>query len=450
MDANAQRPGLDPEDASRPEASDREPAPAPQEAGPNGVDILTFGCRLNAYESEVMRRNAEAAGLKDAVIVNTCAVTGEAVRQARQAIRRARRNNPEAEIIVTGCAAQVEPERFAAMDAVSRVLGNTEKLNPTAFLPAEDNARITVSDIMQVKETAAHFVDAFPGRVRAFVQVQTGCDHRCTFCIIPFGRGNSRSVPAGAVIEEIAKLVATGYQEVALTGVDLTSYGHDLPGQPTLGQLVKRILTHVPALMRLRISSIDPVEIDDLLFRLLVEEARVLPHVHLSIQAGDDMILKRMKRRHLRQEAIDIARRLKTARPDLALGADIIAGFPTETEEMFQNTLALVEEADLSFLHVFPFSPRDGTPAARMPQLDRAIIKERAARLRQAGARALRRLQTDMIGTEQTLLMEKPAEGRAGNFVAVAVDTPQDVGALARVKIVGMAGDGLKSVIVDG
>ena len=362
------------------------------------IDVVTFGCRLNTYESEVMRREAEAAGLgsldNGAVIFNTCAVTAEAVRQAKQSIRKARRENPKARIIVTGCAAQTDPQGFAAMGEVDLVLGNEEKLNRHNYraLPdfgVNDTEKARVNDIMSVRETAAHMVDAIEGRARAFVQVQNGCDHRCTFCIIPYGRGNSRSVPMGAVVEQVKRLAGNGYAEIVLTGVDMTSYGADLPGSPKLGRLVKTILRQVPDVRRLRLSSIDSIEADGDLLEAIATEPRLMPHLHLSLQSGDDMILKRMKRRHLRDDSIRFCEDVRTLRPDIVFGADIIAGFPTETEEMFDNSLKIVEECGLTHLHVFPFSPREGTPAAKMPQVRREIVKERAARLRAAAASGL-------------------------------------------------------------
>ncbi|HKT17336.1 MAG TPA: tRNA (N(6)-L-threonylcarbamoyladenosine(37)-C(2))-methylthiotransferase MtaB, partial [Stellaceae bacterium] len=349
--------------------------------------ILTFGCRLNAFESEVIRGHVRAAGLDDAVIVNTCAVTAEAERQARQAIRRARREHPEARLIVTGCAAQIDPQRYAAMEEVDLVLGNAEKLKSESYRPGP--TRIAVGDIMALTETAAHLIDGFENRARAFIEVQQGCDHRCTFCIIPFGRGNSRSVPMGEIVRQARALSEAGFRELVLTGVDLTGFGADLPGRPSLGQLCRRLLALLPELRRLRLSSLDPVEIDDALWRLIAEEERLLPHLHLSIQAGDDLILKRMKRRHSRAEALEVCRRARALRPGIALGADLIAGFPTEDEAMFKRTLDLIDEAGLDYLHVFPFSARAGTPASRMPQVPRALIRERAARLRAAGAGAL-------------------------------------------------------------
>ncbi len=388
------------------------------------VDIVTFGCRLNAYESEAIQARADADGLSDAVIFNTCAVTAEAVRQARQAIRKARRERPGAKLIVTGCAAQIDPDAFAAMGEVDVVLGNAIKSAPGAYADQPDAPRVRVNDIMSVRETAPHLVEGqliggLDGRARAYVEVQNGCDHRCTFCIIPFGRGNSRSAAAGEVVEQIRRLTADGYNEVVLTGVDITSWGSDLPGQPTLGQLVARILKLVPDLPRLRLSSIDAAEIDPDLMRCLAEEPRLMPYLHLSLQAGDDMILKRMKRRHLRADALSLIDRVRSVRPDVAFGADFIAGFPTETEAMFENTVSLVEEAGLSFLHVFPYSPRPGTPAARMPAVPRAEVKARAARLRAAGDRALTRHLDRQVGRTVRCIVEKPGVARAEDFTEV-------------------------------
>jgi len=385
--------------------------------------IITLGCRLNTYESEVMARHAGAAGLSDAVVINTCAVTKEAVRQAQQAIRRTRRERPDARIIVTGCAAQIDPGRFSQMDEVDHVIGNADKMQPETFsrIAAANLERVVVNDIMSVRETAAHMITGFGTRARAYVQVQNGCDHRCTFCIIPFGRGPSRSVPAGDVVREIAGLVELGYNEVALTGVDMTSYGHDLPGQPSLGRLVRQILKHVPQLKRLRLSSIDQVEVDQDLFRAIAEEERLMPHLHLSLQSGDDMILKRMKRRHLRADSIAFCNEARRLRPDVLFGADLIAGFPTETEEMFANSLAIVEDCGLAHLHVFPFSPRQGTPAARMPQVPREVIKDRAARLRSAGNAIFQRHLNGMVGQTGDVLLEKPDRGRLAQFTEVRV-----------------------------
>ena len=384
-----------------------------------GPDIINLGCRLNLAEGETIRT---LLGGRDTIVVNSCAVTNAAVRQTRQAIRRARRKRPEAELVVTGCAAQIDPESFAAMPEVDRVIGNGEKLLPESWAGA---APIVVGDIMRVRDTAPHLATSFDGHARAFVEVQNGCDHRCTFCAIPLGRGNSRSVPAGAVVDRIAMLVDAGHREVVLTGVDLTSYGPDLPGEPTLGQLVERILRHVPRLERLRLSSLDSIEIDDRLFALVTQEPRVMPHLHLSLQAGDDMVLKRMKRRHSRAQAVAIVERLKAARPEIAIGADLIAGFPTETEAMAANTLALIDDCDIVHAHIFPYSPRAGTPAARMPQVPPEVRKARAARLRQAAERRRASWLESLIGTEQAVLIERPGDrGHAPNFAEVRVQSP--------------------------
>lgn len=405
----------------------------------SGAPILaTLGCRLNAYESEAMREMAETAGLSGAVIVNTCAVTAEAVRKARQEIRRLARENPGAPIIVTGCAAQTEPETFAAMPEVARVIGNHEKMQPATWagLAAADygTERVMVDDIMSVRETAGHLIDGF-GRHRAYVQVQNGCDHRCTFCIIPFGRGNSRSVPAGVVVDQIRRLRDRGFNEVVLTGVDLTSWGADLPGTPRLGNLVRRILRMVPDLPRLRISSIDSIEADPELMEAIATEPRLMPHLHLSLQHGDDLILKRMKRRHLRDDAIRFCEEARRLRPDIVFGADIIAGFPTETEAHFENSLRLVDDCGLSFLHVFPYSPRKGTPAARMPAVPGPAIRDRAARLRAAGAAALAAHLSAQIGQRHSVLTEGPRLGRTEQFTEVAFDRDQPEGALIEVTI---------------
>ena len=422
----------------------------------NGIDVVTFGCRLNAYESEVMRREAHAAGLDalegGAVIVNTCAVTGEAVRQARQAIRKARRANPAARIIVTGCAAQTDPSGFAAMEEVDLVLGNEEKLKSQSYRALPDFGvnlfeKVRVNDIMEVRETASHMVDAIEGRARAFVQVQNGCDHRCTFCIIPYGRGNSRSVPMGGVVEQVKRLVGNGYAEVVLTGVDLTSYGGDLPGAPRLGRLVRTLLRQVPDLERLRLSSIDSIEADGELMEMLATEKRLMPHLHLSLQAGDDMVLKRMKRRHLRDDSIRFCEDVRRLRPDIVFGADIIAGFPTETEAMFENSLKIVEECGLTHLHVFPFSPREGTPAARMPQVERRVVKERAARLREAGERAYRRHLDGLVGSRQRVLVEQDGIGRTEGFVMTALGEGRP-GEIAEVTVSGHDGDKLTAARV--
>lgn len=389
------------------------------------VEILTLGCRLNAYESEAMRALASEAALGNAVIINTCAVTNEAVRQARQTIRRARRERPDAEIIVTGCAAQIDPESFAAMPEVSRVIGNAEKMRAESFAPAP-HARVEVADIMAVRETASHLIDGFSERTRVYVQVQNGCDHRCTFCIIPYGRGNSRSAPAGDVVEQIRRLAANGVPEVVLTGVDLTSWGADLPGQPQVGALVARVLKLVPDLPMLRLSSLDAIEMDEQLFDLVTQNDRVAPYLHLSLQHGDDLILKRMKRRHSRAQAIELCARLKAARPEIALGADLIAGFPTETDEHFANLLSIVDECGLAYVHAFPFSPREGTPAARMPQLDRRLIKERAARLRDIASTALTRHLDAWIGSEAVAVIERQGFARLPDFTPVRFEGASD------------------------
>ena len=398
-----------------------------------GLDIITLGCRLNAFESEVIRREAAAAGLEDAVIVNTCAVTAEAERQARQAIRRARRERPHAHLIVTGCAAQIAPERYAEMTEVDQVLGNLAKLKAENYRAR--GSRIAVDDIMAVRETAAHLVEGFEGRARAFVEVQQGCDHRCTFCVIPFGRGNNRSVPVGEVVAQTRVLVERGYREIVLTGVDISGYGVDLPGKPGLGQLARRLLKMVPELSRLRLSSLDPAEFDDDLWRLLAEDPRLMPHLHLSIQAGDDLILKRMKRRHSRAQALEVARRARTLRPDIVLGADLIAGFPTEDTAMFERSLAFVEEAGLDLLHVFPFSPREGTPAARMPQVPKPLIRERAMRLRVAGKARLARTLDRFVGGTVAALVEKSGFGRSQHYLPVMLPRGTADGEVRTVRI---------------
>ena len=419
------------------------------------IDVVTFGCRLNAYESEVMKREAEAAGLKDAILINTCAVTAEAVRQARQSIRKARRDNPGARIIVTGCAAQTEAETFAGMEEVDLVLGNSEKLERASYgrvaqFGLDDSEKIRVNDIMSVRETAEHLIDGLEGRARAFVQVQNGCDHRCTFCIIPFGRGNSRSVPMGVVVDQIARLADNCYREVVLTGVDITSYGADLPGAPKLGDLVAKILKLVPGLDRLRLSSIDSIEADPALMRAIAEEERLMPHLHLSLQAGDDMILKRMKRRHLRADTIGFCEEVRRLRPDVVFGADIIAGFPTETEAMFANSLAIVDDCGLTHLHVFPFSPRKGTPAARMPLLPRQVVKERAARLREKGEAALLAHLEAEQGRERQVLIEREGLGRSEQFTQVEFSPEaaagKGAGDLVTLRIAGHTGRHLLGV----
>ena len=399
------------------------------------AEVVTFGCRLNIYESEVMRAHAETAGLKDAIIFNTCAVTKQAEREARRAIRKARRENPDAEIIVTGCAAQINPDMFGQMAEVNRVIGNDLKLKAESWT-GEHNP-MKVNDIMAVTETAGHLISGFEGHARAFVQVQNGCDHRCTFCIIPYGRGNSRSVPIGEIVAQVKKLVAEGYKEVVLTGVDVTSYGPDLPGKPKLGQMMRRLLALVPELPRLRLSSLDPVEIDEDMWELIANEPRLMPHLHLSLQAGDDMVLKRMKRRHLRDDVIAVCEKARRLRPDVVFGADIIAGFPTETDEMFENTRAIVEECDLTYLHVFPYSEREGTPAAKMPPVDHPIRKQRAKVLREAGEANLQKRLQENIGREVEVLIEKNNTGHTPHFIPVKFDTDLAEGTLVRAKLTG-------------
>lgn len=414
----------------------------------NAPKFTTLGCRLNAYETEAMKELSRQAGLEGAVVVNTCAVTAEAVRKARQEIRKLRRDHPDAPIIVTGCAAQTEPETFAAMSEVTQVIGNTEKMQPETwqrmakgpdFIGATE--KVLVDDIMSVTETASHLIDGFGTRSRAYVQVQNGCDHRCTFCIIPYGRGNSRSVPAGVVVDQIKRLVDKGYNEVVLTGVDLTSWGADLPASPKLGDLVMRILKLVPDLPRLRISSIDSIEVDENLMQAIATEPRLMPHLHLSLQHGDDLILKRMKRRHLRDDAIRFTEEARKLRPQMTFGADIIAGFPTETESHFENSLKLVTECDLTWLHVFPYSKREGTPAAKIPsQVNGNVIKERAARLRAIGEAQVTRHLSEQIGRQHSILMENPHMGRTEQFTEVRFATPQTEGALVQAQITGSDG----------
>jgi threonylcarbamoyladenosine tRNA methylthiotransferase MtaB len=416
------------------------------------VDVVTFGCRLNAFESEVIRREAESAGLEDTIVINSCAVTNEAVAQARQSIRRLKRERPHARIVVTGCAAQTQPEMFADMTEVDRVIGNDDKMHGESWRDARgafdaasafavgSREKIAVADIMAVKEMAPHLLEGFRrGLPRVFVQVQNGCDHRCTFCIIPYGRGNSRSVPMGAVVDQVRALVERGHAEIVLTGVDLTSYGADLPGAPKLGVLTKQILRHVPELQRLRISSIDSIEADRDLLDVIADDRRLMPHLHLSLQSGDDMILKRMKRRHSRSHAIAFCAQVRRLRPDIAFGADIIAGFPTETEEMFARSQQLVEECDLTFLHVFPYSPRPGTPAARMPQVAGEVIKDRAKRLRATGEAALHRRLAAEIGSTRQVLIESDRQGRTEHFIPVTIsgETP---GAVRTLVVAGHGG----------
>ena len=405
--------------------------------------MISMGCRLNIAESEKLRQNLAASNIDgdNLIIVNSCAVTNEAVRQTRQAIRRAKKDNPEKNIIVTGCAAQVDPAMFSAMPETSAVVGNIDKYDAANFKlgPQSNRPDIRVSDIMRITETAPHMVSAFADRSRAFVEIQNGCDHRCTFCIIPFGRGNSRSVPAGMVVEQVQALVDRGFQEVVLTGVDVTSYGPDLPGAPTLGQLIERILKHVPNLERLRLSSLDGIEIDERMFELLTGEARLMPHVHLSLQSGDNMILKRMKRRHSREQAIALVERLKARRPEIAIGADIIAGFPTEDDAMFANSLAIIEQCDIVHGHIFSYSPKQGTPAARMPQLDGDVIKRRAKLLRNAVARRAQDWRQTLVGSRQNVLAEMSGDaGYAANFARVKFDAPANRGQIVPVEITGV------------
>lgn len=420
-------------------------------AGPS-PQVQTFGCRLNVYESEVMKTHAKDAGIENAIIFNTCAVTAEAERQARQAIRRARREHPDAKIIVTGCSAQIKPDSYAAMPEVDQVIGNDLKLKAEtwsktggAVAPAQ---KVIVNDIMSVRETAGHLLEGFEGHARAFIQVQNGCDHRCTFCIIPYGRGNSRSVPLDEIVAQIRKLVDQGYREVVLSGVDVTSYGKDLPGEPTLGYMMTQIFAQVPDLPRLRLSSLDPVEIDEDLWALIAQEPRLMPHLHLSVQAGDDMILKRMKRRHARQDVIDVCARARSLRPDMVFGADIIAGFPTETDEMFANSLKLVEECDLTFLHVFPYSPREGTPAAKMPQVDAGLRKDRAGQLRALGDLQLARFLYRHAAGRQSVVVEQNNIGRTEHFAEVQLDKAVPMGQLISVDITGIHDNRLVGCVV--
>lgn len=408
------------------------------------VEVVSFGCRLNAYESQVMRGLATAAGATDTIIVNTCAVTAEAERQGRQTIRRLRRDRPGARLVVTGCAAQIDPARYAAMPEVDRVLGNVEKLAPESW--GADAPSLIVGDIMRVRETAAHLIDGFDGRARAFVEIQQGCDHRCTFCVIPYGRGNSRSVPAGAIVAQIRDLVERGFKEIVLTGVDITSYGGDLPGRPPLGDLARRILKLVPDLPRLRLSSIDPSEIDEGLWALLADEPRLMPHLHLSIQAGDDMILKRMKRRHSNADVRATVARARALRPDIAFGADLIAGFPTETDAHFQSTLDLVADCDVAHLHVFPYSPRAGTPAAKMPAVPGPVIKARAAALRALGHQRLTAHLDRRVGGVASVLVERDGQGRSEDYASVALEGDFQPGDLVAVRLTARRDAGLIGV----
>jgi threonylcarbamoyladenosine tRNA methylthiotransferase MtaB len=415
--------------------------------------FTTLGCRLNSYETEAMKVLCAEAGVENAIVVNTCAVTSEAVRKARQEIRKLRRRHPDARLVVTGCAAQTEPQTFAAMTEVDLVIGNSEKMQPQTWASLSPDfigktEPVQVNDIMSVTETAGHLIDGFGSRSRAYVQVQNGCDHRCTFCIIPYGRGNSRSVPAGVVVDQIKRLVDRGFNEIVLTGVDLTSWGADLPASPKLGDLVLRILKSVPDLPRLRISSIDSIEVDPNLIRAIAEEPRLMPHLHLSLQAGDDMILKRMKRRHSRHDAIRFCEEVRTLRPEMTFGADIIAGFPTETEGMFENSLSLVQECDLTWLHVFPYSPRSGTPAARMPQVNSAVIKERAARLRECGTKQVTSFLSRQLDTTQCILMESTRVGRTEQFAEVQLPIDQAEGRIVTARITGVTDARLDAIRV--
>ncbi len=407
-------------------------------------EIITFGCRLNTYESEVMRGHAMAAGMSNAVIINTCAVTNEAERQARQAIRKARRDNPDAKIVVTGCAAQTNPDQFREMSEVDQILGNLEKLEATSF-GLEETERVQVNDIMSAEETASHLIEGFEGRARAFLQIQNGCNHRCTFCIIPYGRGNSRSVPLGAIVEQARSLTENGYREFVLTGVDITAYGEDLPGTPTLGQMCRRLLAAVPGIERLRLSSLDPVEVDDDLWRLIENEPRLMPHLHISLQAGDDMVLKRMKRRHSREDVYAFVEKARRLRPDVVFGADIIAGFPTETDEMAENSQRLAKECDIAYMHVFPYSERPGTPAARMPQVPGNIRKERAAKLRRIGEDNLNRFLQRQVGQTLPVLVENETTGRTEQYAPVTFDFEAEPGTIIEVRIVGTDGKRLQA-----
>ncbi len=409
-------------------------------------EIITFGCRLNSYESEVIKDNLRKANLNDVIVFNTCAVTKEAERQAKQAIRKARRENPDKKIIVTGCSAQINPDQYAKMSEVDKVIGNEEKLSEKSYrepFSIENSEKVLVNDIMSIKETASHMVSSLDGKARAFVQVQNGCNHRCTFCIIPYGRGNSRSVPIGEIVTQVRKLVESGYKEVVVTGVDITDYGKDLPGTPTLGQMMKRLLALVPELPRLRLSSVDVAEIDEDLFALIEHEPRLMPHFHISLQAGDNMILKRMKRRHTREDVLRFVEKVRAMRPYVSFGADIIAGFPTETDEMFENTLNLVHEAGLQHLHVFPYSERSGTPAAKMPQLPKQVRKERAARLRAAGEVELAKYLSTQKGRTISAIVEQDNFARAEDFSLVEIASGQKIGELVSVEVASSVGNKL-------
>ncbi len=412
-------------------------------------EVITFGCRLNIYESEVIKSNLEAIGLAIVVVFNTCAVTGEAERQARQAIRKAKRENPGIRIIVTGCAAQANPEMFSKMVEVDKVIGNEEKLHSLNYNLEEHSPRLLVNDIMSVKETASHLVSSFEGKARAFIQVQNGCNHRCTYCMIPFGRGNSRSVPMGEIVTQVRKLTENGYNEMVLSGVDITSYGPDLPGEPTFAQMIRRLLALVPELTRLRLSSIDVAEIDEELFELMVFESRLMPHFHISLQAGDNMILKRMKRRHNREQVIEFCNKIRALRPDAAFGADLIAGFPTETDAMFENSLKLISEASLQYLHVFPYSEREDTPASRMPQVEKHIRKERASLLRIEGNKELQKFYTKHIGNEANIVLESESFGRSENFLPVNLTNDKGLpGSIVKVRLDTLVGGNIQGSIL--
>jgi threonylcarbamoyladenosine tRNA methylthiotransferase MtaB len=424
-----------------------------------GPVVITFGCRLNTYESEVMKDLGRQAGLSQSIIINTCAVTAEAERQAKQTIRRLRREHPDTEIIITGCASQINPSSYANMPEVSRVIGNDEKMKLSSYLKTTDHDRVLVNDIMAVRETAGHLVAGFEGKARAFVQVQNGCDHRCTFCTIPYGRGNSRSVAIGEIVAQVKTLIQSGYQEIVMTGVDITAYGADLPGSPTLGQMIRRLLALVPELNRLRLSSLDPVEMDDELWQLIAQETRLLPHLHMSLQAGDDMILKRMKRRHLRADAIAFCEKARALRPDVVFGADLIAGFPTETEEMFENTLRSIDDCGLTYLHVFPYSSRPGTPASRMPAVPGPIIKKRAALLREKGKEALYHFYKSCVNQDTQLLVETSEKkeygmrirGKTDHFAPIELESPIEyaIGSIIKAHVVEATSEGLKGKIIE-
>ncbi len=417
---------------------------------PGENEVVTFGCRLNAYESEIIKDKLKESGEENTIVFNTCAVTKEAERQVRQSIRKHHKNNPDKKIVVTGCAAQINPGSYAEMDGVSKVIGNEEKLSKNYYNTPEDEAKVAVNDIMQVKETAGHMISSFEGKTRAFIQVQKGCNHRCTFCTIPYGRGNSRSVPLGEIVEQVKHIIKMGYREVVLTGVDLTSYGPDLPGSPSFSQMVRRLIAQVPEMERLRLSSIDVAEIDEELMDMIMHEPKLMPHLHISLQAGDNMILKRMKRRHNREEVIEFCQRIREAVPDVGFGADIIAGFPTEKPEMFENTRRLVEEAGLHYLHVFPYSEREGTPAARMPQVDKALRKERAKILRQEGEKQFNAFMHRQIGKTVSIVNEKSDFGRAENFLPVKLTTEQPLNSLLDVRLTAIKDNNLVGEVVNG